>query len=61
MLPDDSRHMVLVSVHQNFKGVSIPPKDITDNRGIVRNIVCEVHLNRGKNKIMGPLGKDGPH
>jgi len=27
---------------------------------IVRNIVCEVHLDRGKNKIVAPLGKDGP-
>jgi hypothetical protein len=60
MVPDDSRHMVLVSVHQNFKGVNIPPKDITDNRGIVRSIVCEVHLDRGKNKIVAPLGKDEP-
>jgi hypothetical protein len=55
MVPDDSRHMVLVSVHQNFKGVNITPKDITDDRGIVRSIVCEVHLDRGKNKIVAPL------
>jgi len=60
MVPDDSRHMVLISVHQNFKGVNISPKDITDNRGIVRNIVCEVHRDRGKNKIVAPFRKDGP-
>jgi hypothetical protein len=60
MAPDDSRYMVLVSVHQNFKGVNIPPKNILNNRGIVRSIVCKVHLDRGKNKIMAPLGKDGP-
>ena len=30
-----------------------------DNRGIVRNIVSEVHLDGGENKIVGPEN-DGP-
>ncbi len=52
MVPDDSRHIVLISIHQNFEGVNIPPKDILDNRGIVRSIICKGHLYGGKNIIV---------
>jgi len=60
MVTDNSSYIILVSIHQNFKGVNIAAKSTMDNRGIVRNIVCEVHLDRGKNKIVAPLEKDGP-
>jgi hypothetical protein len=58
MVPDNASYIILVSLYQNFEGVNIAPESITDNRGIVRSIVCEVHLDRGINKIVAPLEKD---
>jgi hypothetical protein len=40
--------MVLVSVHQDFKGIDVPIQDFMDNGGIVRNIVWGIHLSGGK-------------
>jgi len=54
MFIDNLRYMVLVSVYQDFKGVNISREDIMDDRGIVRNIVCGVHIDEEKNKIMAP-------